>query len=545
MNLKSFALLTAISACVAGTTSCGGSSDTALSDQIDIVTAQQRYVDAGSKWSMVVMDANSGEVLYARDPDRLSFTGSVRKLFSVGMALNALGPDHRFTTSVYRIGTAGAQGVLAGDLVLVAAGDLTFGGRAKGDGTLAFTDFDHNEAHAFGGSGLTPQDPLAALDALAKQVRAAGIERVQGDVLIDDRLFDSFRVPNGNVLISPINLNENLIDVIVTPSGTAGQPANLDWRPRVSGLAIEGGAVTGAAGSTADLMLSGNTAGDNRLTCLGIVDCKGTISDSAGAAPGTIPVGYQAPLVGGSRFVDVLKAEDPATLTRMAFIDALKRSGVTVDAPVVARNPTGRLPPAATLAAAPLVASYSSERYAEQAKLILKVSLNTGANLSLMHVGLSQGQRTVAGALGVERRLLVEDMKLDPAGFDFVTNGSGSPDSRASARTTAQLLTNMRSRPAYVAYRGGLPRLGEDGSLAEIGKTVIGKEHIQAKSGATVNAQGNMAAMTLAGYIDARSGRALSFTVFVNDAGPVTQLEDTLQVFEDEAQIAGVIYANF
>lgn len=229
----------------------------------------------------------------------------------------------------------------------------------------------------------------------------------------------------------------------------------------------------------------------------------------------------------------------------MAFIDALMRAGVAVDAPVVARNAADRLPPPAMLAAAPRVASYTSERFAEQAKLILKVSLNTGANLSLMHVGLSQGQRIVTGALGVERKLLVEDMKLDSAGFDFPTNGSGTPDSRASARTTAKLLAGMRERPTYVDYRAGLPCLGEDGSLAEIGKTVDGKEHISAKSGATVNAEGNMVAMPLAGYIDAKSGRALTFAVFVNDAGPITSLSDTLQVFEDEAQITGMIYAAF
>ena len=37
-------------------------------------------------------------------PDRLAFTGSVRKLFSVGVALNRLGPSHRFLTPVYRTG---------------------------------------------------------------------------------------------------------------------------------------------------------------------------------------------------------------------------------------------------------------------------------------------------------------------------------------------------------------------------------------------------------------------------------------------------------
>lgn len=131
---------------------------------------------------------------------------------------------HRFTGPV-------AGGVLSGDLILVASGDLTFGGRARADATLDYTDFDHNEAHSFYGSGLTPEDPLAAVDELARQVYAAGIRRVEGDVVIDDRLFDSFRVPNGDVLISPMSLNENLIDFTLAPGAQTGDRALLDWRP--------------------------------------------------------------------------------------------------------------------------------------------------------------------------------------------------------------------------------------------------------------------------------------------------------------------------
>jgi hypothetical protein len=49
--------------------------------------------------------------------------------------------------------------------------------------------------------------------------RDSGISRVNGDVVIDDRLFTPFNgFPDG--LISPIWVNENLIDALVTP-GTA------------------------------------------------------------------------------------------------------------------------------------------------------------------------------------------------------------------------------------------------------------------------------------------------------------------------------------
>lgn len=524
---------------------CGGDSGDGvkpLPAAISDIMAKPRYVAAKSKWSLVVLDAKTGELVYAQDPDRLSLTGSVRKMFSVASALQTLGADHRFETPVYRTGPV-AGGALSGDLVLVASGDLTFGGRARADGSLDYTDFDHNEAPAFGGAQLTPEDPLAGLDELARQVRAAGIERVQGDVVVDDRLFESFRVPNGNVLISPMSLNENLIDVTLAPGARSGDPARLDWRPRVSGVSMTGATITGATGSPADVEIFAGSPGNIALGCIGRTACAGTVSGDDGSGPASIPLDYQAPLIGGSTYVGVLRVEDPPSFARMAFIDALTRAGVTVTASTIGINPAGRLPAAGSYSKAARVANFVSSPYSEYARLILKVSLNTGANMSLMQVGLSQGQRTVNAALAAERGLLVDEFGLNPAGFDFPTNGSGTPDSRASARTTATLIGAMSRHAAYPAYRRALPLLGIDGSLASVGRDVVGKEHIAVKSGATVQ-DGKMVAISMAGYIDSRSGRTLAFALFVNDAGPLTAIADSLEVFEDEAQIAGIIYSE-
>lgn len=521
---------------------CGGNA--ANPDPIAQIMNKPRYMEAKSRWSMVVMDAVTGEVIYAVQPDVLSLTGSVRKLYSVGTALNALGPDHRFQTAVYRSGALDSSGTLTGDLIVQASGDLTFGGRQKPDGTIDFTDFDHNDARAFEGALLTPEDPLVAVNDLAGQVRAAGVTKVNGDVVIDDRLFESFRVPNGNVLIAPILLNENLIDVTLAPGAAAGQPGVLDWRPRTSAVVLKGASTTTSPAAPADIAVSGDALGEGSLSCIAAPNCSGTLSSARSLTePASIPLGYQAPLVGNSLFVSALRVEDPASFARSAFIDALTRAGVTVSAAAVAPNAPGKLPAMNSYAAAARIANFQSPPYSEAAKLILKVSLNTGANLSLMYVGLNQGVRTVTDALAAERKLLTRDIGLPGAGFDFPTNGSGTPDSRATARTTAKLLSVMSHRPTYAAYRAALPVLGIDGSLAEVGKFVAGKEHIAAKSGATI-ANGQMVAMNMAGYIDARSGRRLCFALFVNNAGPLAAFSDTLDVFDDEARILGIVYAG-
>jgi D-alanyl-D-alanine carboxypeptidase/D-alanyl-D-alanine-endopeptidase (penicillin-binding protein 4) len=163
--------LVVLSACGGAGTSRGDGA--ALPESIREIMAKPRYEDA--TWSLLVADVETGETFYSLNPERLSFTGSTRKLFSVGLALDTLGAGHREETPVYRLGEVGADGTLRGDLALVGAGDLTFGGRRIDADTVEATHFDHNDANQLGTAELTPQDPLYALDELARQVRAAGI----------------------------------------------------------------------------------------------------------------------------------------------------------------------------------------------------------------------------------------------------------------------------------------------------------------------------------------------------------------------------------
>jgi D-alanyl-D-alanine carboxypeptidase/D-alanyl-D-alanine-endopeptidase (penicillin-binding protein 4) len=475
------------------------------------------------------VDAATGEALYELRPDQMALTGSVRKLFSVGLALRRLGADHRFTTPVYRQGRVDAQGALRGELILVAAGDLTLGGRLNANGTIAFTDFDHNDANNLGTAILTPQDPLDGLDTLARQVRAAGIRTVTGDVIVDDRLFDSFRVPNQNLLITPIMVNENMVDVTVRPT-QPGQAASVDWRPRTGAFAVTGRVGTGGAGTADTVSLSG----DGLVECVGTVGCSGSVE-------GDIAVGYEAPLSGSPALVQTFRIEDPAAFTRTAFIEALGRAGVRVLAPSVARNPAGKLPAPGSYAPDTRVAQLVSPPYSEYAKLTLKVSLNLGANLSLMLFGLAHGRRTIADALAVERETLVRELGIRADEFDFPTNGSGSPDSRAAARATVRLLTEMARSGVAEVYRAALPVLGVDGSLAHSGVDLPARGHVFAKTGTTI-AEGALKAQNLAGYIDARSGRRLAFALYVNDAGPIRSISDVAEVFEDEAAIVNVLF---
>jgi D-alanyl-D-alanine carboxypeptidase len=90
-------------------------------------------------------------------------------------------------------------------------------------------------------------------------------------------------------------------------------------------------------------------------------------------------------------FVDTFRIEDPASYARNAFVQTLARAGVIVRSPTTANNAPEKLPERSWYSNEMRVAELVSPPYSEYAKLILKVSLNLGANLSLTLFGLTEG----------------------------------------------------------------------------------------------------------------------------------------------------------
>jgi D-alanyl-D-alanine carboxypeptidase/D-alanyl-D-alanine-endopeptidase (penicillin-binding protein 4) len=245
--------------------------------------------------------------------------------------------------------------------------------------------------------------------------------------------------------------------------------------------------------------------------------------------------------------VQTFRIEDPASYARIVFIEALEKAGVEVTADTIAPNPAGKLPPRNSYTEDSKVAEFVSLPYSEYSKLILKVSHNLGANLSLMLFGLTQGVRTIDDALAAERETLINDFGIKGSDFNFPTNGSGSPDSQAAPSATVKLLKEMGDREVFPSYFDSFPILGVDGSLAAVGvdppnpviAPAIGK--VFAKTGTTI-LSGFFKAQVFAGYIDAKSGRRLVYALYVNDIGPLQSIAEAIEVFNDEGEISAIIY---
>ncbi len=466
-----------------------------LAAKIEAVTNGPDYKQA--RWGILIVDANSGKTVYEHDADRLFMPASVTKLYSCAAALAAFGPDHKFETPVYRRGEV-KEGRLHGDLILVAQGDLTLGGRTTADGKMAFNDHDHIYANFPSGneSEVTNTDPLAGLHALAKQVKEAGIQRIDGDILIDDRLFAKAQgTGSGPALLTPIVVNDNVIDALITPADKAGDPAVVKMRPRTSLIQMDAQVATGS--EKGQQWITIEAVGPNRFTVRGQVRAK------------------SQPLV------RIYPVDDPSAFARALFIEALRQAEVEVSASPLALA-RGELPAKEKYSKLPRVAVYTSPPFGEFIKVTLKVSHNLYASTLPLLIAAKNGKRTLPEGMRLQRKLLA-DLGVPVETISFGSAAGGAAADTVTPRATVALLQGMRKRDDWPTYRAALPVLAVDGTLVDVvpaDSPAKGKVH--AKTGTFVygdlmNDRPLLRSKALGGVMTTKSGRGLAFAIFVND----------------------------
>lgn len=494
--------------------SAGHAGSDRLDPRITEIMRKPDYPHA--QWGLLQQDPDSGRVVHSRFADQFFVPGSVAKLFGTSGAWKTLGGDHRFRTPVYALGERRGR-TLNGDLGLVAQGDLTMGGRTRPDGTVDYTDLDHTYANDFPGATLTPENPLAGIDEIARQVRTSGITRVDGDVIVDDRLFRP--EPEFDPVPTPLIINDNLIDLLTTPGTRPGAPARLDWRPKVAPYRVTSTVKTVAAGKPTDIEVTTSEDGTR-------IRLSGTIA--AGSAPA----------------LKVSPITDPAAFGRTALIEALGRAGVKVTAKPTGANPVAELP--GSYGGRPRVALYTSPPFVQYAKLIFKVSHNLGANLALCLMAVATGSKDCMDGFPV-----LADF-LDHAGVDrkqvqLADGRGGNPADRTTPTAVVQMLTYWQHTREAKAFRDALPILGVDGLLADNCTHCPARGKVFAKTGAAVgldalNNRLAVGAITIAGYLDKGNGRFDAFFAGVNGAStPDTDVSGVLDIANDLAMISAYL----
>ncbi|RAG87474.1 D-alanyl-D-alanine carboxypeptidase/D-alanyl-D-alanine-endopeptidase [Streptacidiphilus pinicola] len=485
---------------------------TPLPPAVEAIMHQAGYEHA--QWGLLEVDPANGHVIHSRFANQSFVPGSDTKLVTLSAAWHTLGPDHRFTTPVYAVGKKRGT-TLDGNLALVAQGDLTMGGRTKPDGSVDFTDIDHTSANDLPGATLTPENPLAGLNAIARQVRAAGLTHVNGNVIVDPRIFTP---PALDPQPTPLIINDNVIDLLTTPT-KAGRPAKLFWRPQVQPYRVTSTVRTVAAGGTTDITVTASRNG-TRI-----------------ALSGTIAAGSQPVLrISGVR--------DPNAFGRTALIEALARAGVSVSARPTGPNPQGALPGSYTHD--PRVAAFVSPQYHEYAKLILKVSHNLGANLALCNMAVLRGSKDCIDAgFTAEHAFLTKVAHVDPTQFQLDDGRGGDATEKATPTGLVQLLSYWLHTRDATAFRLSLPILGVDGSNATTCRHCPAKGKVFAKPGTVIgiddlNRQFAVADQSQAGYLMTDKGHLLVFVVLVNSA-TAPDIQGVQKVFDDSNKISALL----
>lgn len=489
-----------------------------LSPELQQLLNSPEYKQA--HWGCLVVDLQSGESLYEFQADKLFAPASATKLFSVSAAWDKLGSDSRFATSIYRKGEVDSTGRLRGDLILVAAGDLTLGGRTTPDGNIAYTNHDHTYANDSNEGELTDTDPLTGLNELAQKVAAAGIQQVRGDVLVDARLFETAQsTGSGPSRVTPIIINDNLIDLSLTPTAS-GQLAQISIRPQTASIRVDSRVFTGAPNET--MLLEIQSYGSRNVLI-----------------SGRIPEGSK-------QILKTIEVVDPVSHARSLLIEALQRAGVVVERSIWADNADNRLPSREEINKLPKVATFTSPTFAEHAKLILKSSHNLHASTLPMLLAAKQGKRTEFDGMRAQRDFLLQ-AGVEADTISFGGGAGGSPADVVTPRATVQLLKYMAGRPDAGLFRGCLPVLGIDGTLSDaVPANSPARGQVYAKTGTLfwnneLNGRFLVTSKALAGYITTSKKREVAFAVYVNQTH-INKEVDVLKVSQTLGRFCEIVW---
>ncbi len=514
------AIALVISACSGSDDDAGDDAPSEGSAQIGTLpAAAEEIMDkapyAAARWLYYVADAESGDVLLANRADELVFTASTAKGFIVGSVYDTLGPDTRLTTPVYAT-TPVRDGVVDGDLVLVASGDLALGGRNAMEGRFDHTFNADSVDHVY--ADIAPNatrvgDPLAGLDDLAQQIADQGVSRVDGDVVIDTSIWQDFDGAEGP--ISAIFVNDNLVDVQVT-AAAEGEPATIEVWPQTDYFTV-----------ASDV----ETVAEDGKTVLSVTASED--DPSALVVGGTIAAG-------GSQLA-MYRVPDSAAWARALFIEALERAGVEVAAQTGDPNDQSMLAASDSYPSDQRLAALSSPTLGQMGTMIMEMSYNAGANSFMCLLAVERGSDTCTDGLETVYALATE------AGIDtdvlFLFDGQGADPSSTTPRQIGRWLQWSLEQPWGEEFVASQPVLGETGSLASngLGSPSVGKVEAKVGTGVSVDlVTGRLYSkvQSLAGYMTLDDGTVAVFDISVS-GGSYPELYDGLvEAGEDVALVA-------
>ena len=436
-------------------------SPSAISSLLDPVLQGRR-----GSIGVAVYSVDRAAPLYLRSADRALLPASNMKLYTTAAALDRLGPDFQYVTSLYADGPVLPGGVLDGNLIVAGRGDPALSGRFFAD----------SATYVF--------------DRFAAELRRAGVRRITGRLIGDASYFDDQLAASGwepgNLLwwygarANALSFNDNVVTMEIRPGASVGDPAQVSFHPHADGVRVANRARTSSR-------RGGRSIGIGRRPDIDGYEIWG-----------------QVPL-GGTPVRYVVAVENPPMFALSVMRDRLERAGISVTGRDQVVYDRDLLPERSRR----LVASHVSPRLIELVRVVNKRSHNFFAEQILKTLGaVVDGE----GSFGEGAEVVEELLRGFGVSTRSVAIADGSGLSRndiVTARTTAELLVAMRSHPGFQEYYDSLLIAGQDGDPRRLNTAAaIGNVHTKTGTLRGVSA--------LSGYATTRDGEMLAFSVITN-----------------------------
>ncbi|HQZ96581.1 MAG TPA: D-alanyl-D-alanine carboxypeptidase/D-alanyl-D-alanine-endopeptidase [Pyrinomonadaceae bacterium] len=468
-------------------------------------TIRQRLFDPAVRRGRVgvkVVSLSSGKVVFEQDSEKYFMPASNMKNFTVAAAMEKLGPDFKFVTSVYANSLPDSSGTIKGDLRIYGRGDISI--------STAF----------FGTSPSDPDTYYKGIDRLVDRIAAAGIKKIEGSIVGDESYFKGFYIPGGwewddlqayyGAEVSALPINDNAVDINVSP-GTTGSPCNVTISPANKIFQVVNTCTTGGPSSTRTLSVV-------KKLDRNIVEVSGSM-----------PAGKPA-------YVNSIAVTRPAEL----FVALLKRRLEATG--IVVTGDSRLLPPNAKPTQNIEVAKLESPPFAQIAAKTMKPSQNMFTETILWTLGV-EGFRKDRGQIptvsdGTNAFPVTEDSsvlglnqvkaflkKIDGMAEDGIIQSDGSGLSRHDLITPAAVVTLYRYM-AFTqnaqAWRESLTIAGVDGTLANRLKGTAAEANFRGKTGTIDQVS------ALSGYMTTAAGEQLVVSIIVNNVGGPTRTRTSL-----------------
>ena len=404
-------------------------------------------------WGVLAVDAQTGRVVVSRGAGTLLLPASTLKLFTTAAALDALGPDFRFTTGLYHLGSTSGS-TLRGDLVIRGAADPTFGS---------------DEMPNLG-------NPLTRW---AEALYAAGVRRIEGRIVGDDDRTDDAPYPEG----------WDVTHIATEPYAPA--IGGLAYADNLLSLRLDGGRVEASPAGFAAIRRepAGRVRGGSSTLTI-----RRALGSDEFTVAGSVP----------SREATVrLPVANPTRYAVHAFAARLAAAGIDVSAATLWDVDDLDRPPDYS-GAEPLLVSVSPSL-----ARIVEHTNKESDNLYAEHLlrALSPEGSAAAGVARVRALLALAGA---PDADDLsIQDGSGlSRKDLITPASMVALLRHMRRHPASAAFMASLPTGGGAGSTL---RNRLGGVPVRAKTGSISYAR------CLSGYVVGPGGETLAFTVMANN----------------------------